>query len=125
MGDLTRTGIAIVGTAATVSLTATTSLLAYICVQCLGDLRAPKGAPRRSGGLQFVGSDVGIMYLSLLAGDTVQAIGFILSFHYLNGPPATPSSAFCSAQGAFIQSGDLSIALSTTLLALHTCYVRA
>ena len=64
------------------------------------------------------------MYLSLLAGDTVQAIGFILSFHYIDGPPATPSSTFCSAQGAFIQAGDLSIALSTTLLALHTCYVR-
>jgi len=62
------------------------------------------------------------MYLSLLAGDTVQAIGFILSFHYIDGPPATPSSPFCSAQGAFIQAGDLSIALSTTLLALHTCY---
>ena len=59
MGDLARTGIAVVGTAAAISLTATTSLLTYIGVQCVGDLRAPKSAPRRSGGLQFVGSDVG------------------------------------------------------------------
>lgn len=117
MGDLAHTGIAVIGSAGCLSLLATTSVFAYIAVQCVGDLRAGRSKPRRSGGLTFVTSDVGAIYLSLLAGDTVQAIGFVLSLRHINGSPANLSSdASCAAQGAFIQAGDLSIGTSSSCL---------
>lgn len=60
------------------------------------------------------------LIINLLLSDIVQAIGFIISYRWAANGDFEPDSALCSAQGAFVQMGDLVTALFVIMIALHT-----
>jgi hypothetical protein len=67
----------------------------------------------------FVRSHIGAYFISLLACDSLRAIGSIMSAHWLrkNGVEA---GAFCTTQGVILQISDVGTALWTVVITLHT-----
>ncbi|KII92027.1 hypothetical protein PLICRDRAFT_172183 [Plicaturopsis crispa FD-325 SS-3] len=67
----------------------------------------------------FVRTHVAAYFVSLLIGDLLQAVGSIMNAKWYEAMAVTADD-FCTAQGAIKQAADVSTALWTFVLAVHT-----
>ncbi|GAA6010104.1 hypothetical protein JCM10207_007560 [Rhodosporidiobolus poonsookiae] len=120
--DGNRAGMAAVASAALLSIVACSTLGGYIAFLLrrhhrLQGLEKLENEERRA--IKFLTSSHGLLFLNLLAGDLLQASGFVLNFEWIrrNALPAAHSpTAVCTAQGVLIQIGDLGSAFSSLVI---------
>lgn len=60
--------------------------------------------------------------MNLLIADCLQAVSFLVSFHWIRINAMLAPSSACFAQGFLLNLGDLSSAFFVILVALHTFY---
>ncbi|GAA5855171.1 hypothetical protein JCM9279_007578 [Rhodotorula babjevae] len=121
-----RPGMIAAASCATVSLVFISALLTYVATLLLRHRRAAKSAhgrlERESRAIRFLASSHGVAFVSLLAGDLLQALGFSLTYHWLAlgavPAPAHPT-ALCTAQAVLIQVGDIGSAFSALIIAAN------
>lgn len=58
-------------------------------------------------------------FVSMMVSDLIQAIGGILNIRWIEDSGVT-EGAYCSAQGALKQAGDVGVALASLAIAIHT-----
>ncbi|KII93804.1 hypothetical protein PLICRDRAFT_405927 [Plicaturopsis crispa FD-325 SS-3] len=107
-----RLGIAFIIGAACLSAISVTSLLLYIGYSTV---KLKRGASRKWS----TSTHVHYYFLNLLVSDLIQAIGGILNAKWLLDDRVT-EGALCTAQGALKQVGDVGVALSSVIIAVHT-----
>jgi hypothetical protein len=81
-----------------------------------------------------------VLFLNLCLGDTFQALGFLIDFHWVSIGDIDASSAACTAQGVLIELGvrsgeavatvanieqDMASTFFCTLIACHTFFIIA
>lgn len=60
--------------------------------------------------------------MSLLVADLIQALSFVISFHWHSVRPVGSNHQLCVAQGVMIHLGDVASAFFVLAIALHTWY---
>ncbi|GAA5907519.1 hypothetical protein JCM8208_001402 [Rhodotorula glutinis] len=125
-----RTGMIAVASAATVSLVFIAALLTYVATLLWRHHRAARSVhgrvERESRAIRFLASSHGVVFVSLLTGDLLQALGFSLTYHWLTlgavPAPAHPT-ALCIAQAVLIQVGDIGSAFSALIIAANLFFI--
>ncbi|GAA5891179.1 hypothetical protein JCM5296_004921 [Sporobolomyces johnsonii] len=72
--------------------------------------------------IKFLTSSHGMLFLQLIFGDFLQALGFMLNYNWAARdalPPAASPTALCTAQGVLIQIGDLGSAFSSLFICVN------
>ncbi|KAK7757781.1 hypothetical protein SLS62_000159 [Diatrype stigma] len=113
MDDEIHGGLLAIGTLATISVIFTSMLLSFITWRMI---------KWKSYYASFVGRNqcVVLIYQLILA-DLLQALGFIISFHWASGRAIRGPDSVCFAQGWLIQLGDVASGFFVMAIALHTC----
>ncbi len=107
-----RTGLAVLGTFATISVAALTALISFIIYRLV---------TWKSHYIRFPGSSqCVILILNLLLADLQQSLALTMSFHWLRLGSILAPSAACTLQGWLLHAGDLSSGFFVLLIALHT-----
>ncbi|KAG0708745.1 hypothetical protein DFH29DRAFT_888819 [Suillus ampliporus] len=110
-----RLGLAFIVEAATLSVLAITSLLAYITYSAV-TIRL--GATRRWS----TDTHIHYYFLNLMFFDLIQAIGGMFDIAWIDAARVYPGT-ICTVQGAFKHVGNTGAAFSTMAIALHTMQV--
>ncbi|KAG8895031.1 hypothetical protein FRB99_000800 [Tulasnella sp. 403] len=110
-----RLGLLLVVLVAFLSFLAVISLLFYICYK---SLRTP---PQGVEKWKFIRSHVDYYFLSLLISDLIMAWGSVMSAAWvITSNDTVPRGAYCTAQGAIKQIGNVGTALATLVIAVNT-----
>ncbi|GAA5930070.1 uncharacterized protein JCM15063_004707 [Sporobolomyces koalae] len=120
-------GVLAVAVAATISLVCIFALVSFIALLLFKHYRNTTAEERRdrrigSKAIRFLASTHGLLFLDLLLGDLLQAIGFFLNYSwYRHGalPPTARPTALCTTQGILIQIGDTASAFSSFIITLN------
>jgi hypothetical protein len=107
-----RVGLIVIATMALLSLTATSVAGVFIIYRISNGKRYQKTPLRYNQSL--------ILILNLLIADFQQAVSFILSLHWLYKNAILAPTNVCSAQGWFVQIGDVSSGIFSLCIALQT-----
>ncbi|KAG2154727.1 hypothetical protein DEU56DRAFT_770034 [Suillus clintonianus] len=110
-----RLGLAFIVEAATLSVLAITTLLAYITYSAV-TIRL--GATRRWS----TDTHIHYYFLNLMVFDLIQAIGGMFDIAWIDAAGIYPGT-ICTVQGAFKHVGNTGAAFSTMAIALHTMQV--
>ncbi|GAA6040263.1 hypothetical protein JCM8097_009393 [Rhodosporidiobolus ruineniae] len=119
-----RAGMAAVASAASLSVLSVCILSAYIAHllrQHYGRSKADR-LGNESRAIKFLTSSHGMLLGNLLLGDFLQALGFLLNWRWIARgalPAATHVTQLCTAQGVFIQVGDLGSAFSSLVICVN------
>ncbi|PFH54777.1 hypothetical protein AMATHDRAFT_52684 [Amanita thiersii Skay4041] len=111
-----RLGIVFIIQSASLSLLAVTALLLYIVWT--------SNLFRRSPPARNVRSHIHYYFVNLLISDLIQAIGGIINIKWVKDATVL-AGPLCTAQGILKQVGDVGVALTTTVIAIHTVCVLA
>lgn len=105
-----RLGIVFIVEAAFLSLFSVLGLLSYISF-----------ATRKTRRLQrwTLSTPLHVYFLSMMISELIQSIGAIMNLRWIT-EAGVNSGVYCSTQGALKQIGDISVALNTLAIAVHT-----
>ncbi|CAJ2510769.1 Uu.00g063940.m01.CDS01 [Anthostomella pinea] len=114
MNSQTSQGLLAIGSLAVISLLFTSALLSFISWRMIS---------WRSHYTSFIGRNQSVVLIyQLILADFLQALGFIISFHWTSQGSITGPSGACFAQGWLIQLGDVSSSFFVLAIACHTTY---
>ncbi|KAI8962231.1 G protein-coupled glucose receptor regulating Gpa2-domain-containing protein [Daldinia sp. FL1419] len=114
MEDKLYNGLLAIGTLATISLIFTSSLLSFVTWRMITWKSHYSSAVGRN-------QSVVLIYQLVLA-DFLQALGFLISFHWVSERQIIGPNGACFAQGWLIQLGDVASAFFVLAIAVHTTY---
>ncbi|GAA6013776.1 hypothetical protein JCM11491_005095 [Sporobolomyces phaffii] len=124
-------GVLAVAIAATVSLVCIAALVSFIALLLSRFYSHSNESERRekrmsNKAIRFLASTHGLLFIDLLLGDLLQAIGFVLNyswFHHRGLPPSENPTALCTTQGVLIQVGDTASAFSSLIISVNLFFV--
>ncbi|KAL7627892.1 hypothetical protein AAE478_002087 [Parahypoxylon ruwenzoriense] len=114
MDDRVYRGLMAIGTLATLSLTFTTVLLSFITWRMINWKSHYSSAVGRNQSI--------VLIYQLILADFLQALGFLISFHWVSQREIIGPNGTCFAQAWLIQLGDVASALFVLAIAVHTTY---
>ncbi|GAA5901595.1 uncharacterized protein JCM6883_000271 [Sporobolomyces salmoneus] len=120
-------GVLAVGIAATLSLFSVLGLVGFIALllwRFWSTGSENERQERRMGNkaIRFLASTHGLLFMDLLLGDLLQAIGFSLNFSWYRHqglPPSDNPTTLCTTQAVLIQVGDTASAFSSLIISLN------
>ncbi|GAA5842232.1 hypothetical protein JCM3766R1_005076 [Sporobolomyces carnicolor] len=120
-------GVLAVAISATLSLSCVLALLSFIALLLWRTYSRTNEIEKRerrlnNKAIRFLASTHGLLFLDLLLGDLLQAIGFVLNYswyHHQGLPPSENPTALCTTQAVLIQVGDTASAFSSLLISLN------
>ncbi|GAA5875026.1 hypothetical protein JCM16303_004983 [Sporobolomyces ruberrimus] len=120
-------GVLAVAISATVSLLCIFSLVSFISLllwRYYSNSSESERREKRMGNkaIRFLASTHGLLFIDLLLGDLLQAIGFVINFswfHHQGLPPSENPTALCTTQAVLIQVGDTASAFSSLIISLN------
>ncbi|GAA5961082.1 hypothetical protein JCM21900_006699 [Sporobolomyces salmonicolor] len=119
-----RAGMIVVAVAANLSVLSIVLLSTYIA-WLLWQHSRKSPAEKVEGetrAIKFLTSSHGMLFLQLIFGDFLQALGFMLNYDWVARdalPPAASPTALCTAQGVLIQIGDLGSGFSSLFICVN------
>ncbi|XDG09698.1 hypothetical protein ABKA04_009313 [Annulohypoxylon sp. FPYF3050] len=114
MDTHTYNGLLVIGTLAAISLLFTSALLSFITWRMV-TWKSHYSAPVSRN------QSIVLIYQLILA-DLIQALGFLISFHWVAERRITGPNSSCFAQGWLIQLGDVGSSFFVLAIAIHTTY---
>ncbi|EMR70687.1 putative integral membrane protein [Eutypa lata UCREL1] len=113
MDDQVHRGLMAIGSLAALSVIFTTALLSFITWRMIS---------WKSYYTSFIGRNQCIVLIyQLILADLLQALGFLISFHWASAREILGPDPVCFAQGWLIQLGDVASGFFVLAIALHTC----
>ncbi|KZV80574.1 hypothetical protein EXIGLDRAFT_780809 [Exidia glandulosa HHB12029] len=117
-----RIGLAFIVEAAALSTFAPLALMIYLIYSAAKESLVSKDPLVPSSRTRYFRSHLHYYFISLLFADTIQGLGGFMDLKWVSQGNVT-GGAFCTAQGALKQVGDVGVALSILAITVHTFLV--
>ncbi|KZV81817.1 hypothetical protein EXIGLDRAFT_779314 [Exidia glandulosa HHB12029] len=117
-----RIGLAFIVEAAALSTFAPLALMIYLIYSAAKESLVSKDPLIPSSRTRYFRSHLHYYFISLLFADTIQGLGGFMDLKWVSQGNVT-GGAFCTAQGALKQVGDVGVALSILAITVHTFLV--
>ncbi|GAA5991616.1 hypothetical protein JCM5350_007775 [Sporobolomyces pararoseus] len=120
-------GVLAVAIAANLSLFTISALVSFICLllwrfYSTGNENERRERKMNNKAIRFLASTHGLLFLDLLLGDLLQAIGFVINYSWYRHqglPPTENPTNLCTTQAVLIQVGDTASAFSSLIITLN------